>query len=78
MTNQIDHAPDFALSPDGIDLAPIIEGVLAEARAAEQEMIAKNGELQTARERLAAARGKLELIGQLQQMTARRGMEPTA
>lgn len=63
-------APETA---SGIDLNPIIEQVIAEIRELEQAVTTKTAELQTVRERLAAARGKMEMIGTLQQLSATNG-----
>ena len=62
-------APAPAAAP-GINLQPLIEQVFAEIQAAEQDVNAKSADFQTAREKLAAARGKLEMLGQLQQLSA--------
>lgn len=59
-----------APAASGIDLNPIIEKVIAEIRELEQDVIAKTNDLQAARERLAAARGKMEMIAQIQQAHA--------
>jgi hypothetical protein len=53
-------APEAAPS---IDLQPLIEQVFAEIAAAEEGVLA-------AREKLAAAKGKLEMLGLLQQLSA--------
>ena len=67
------HEETPTQAPAGIDLQPIIEKVFEEIRQSEAEVSTKSAELQAARERLAAARGKLEMIGQLQQMVATNG-----
>jgi hypothetical protein len=53
-----------------VNLSPIIDQVLSEVRALEQNVITKSAELAQARERLAAARGKMEMIGVIQQLAA--------
>jgi len=60
---------DGATAPS-IDLQPLIEKVFEEIKAAEQDVNAKSADFQAARERLAEKRGKLEMLGMLQQMSA--------
>lgn len=56
-----------------IQLDPLIEQAMAEMKAADAEIAELSGKLAAARERQAAARGKLEIIGQLQQLTLNSG-----
>jgi hypothetical protein len=57
----------------GIDLNPIIDGVIKEIRELEAEVNEKTTALQIAREKLAAARGKMDMIGQIQQASMGNG-----
>ena len=54
----------------GIDLQPLITRTFAEIEQLEAEINTKTADLQIAREKLAAARGKLEAFGELQQLSA--------
>lgn len=55
-----------------IELDPIVERILAELKRLEQDVAEKDAALRTARELLAAERGKLDLLAELQRSSIAR------
>lgn len=55
----------------GIELGPLVDQVIAQIRELEQEVLRKTAELADAREKLAQARGKMDMLGIIQQLAQR-------